>query len=473
MTWTVYTRVAIPLYRLSCAIKAIHDLATELNVSYFKSILYATEGDSFWWAWDTKEIEGLGMHILGKTKTEKGRKTHFSAMKRYFDKAITSAERVRTLDLAKLGDEDIIKEYSVHYHESSFAHTLMDTYVDAIDVLPAEILKQKIKEALPKSTSEKEFIEAYTTLSTPAHTSYILEEENELLKVILRKTTLAKVIEKYWWTSLGWECMTPKSKSDFLKLLQEHRRSIKDPEKKLKENQVNVQRIKKERDNLLKKYSLSEDIQNLIELFDTYARYHDLRKEMQVKTTYSFYLLLQEVAKRTKQDIDDLEWLWHDEVCDLLRTRKSDKQEIKRRKQALLVLSLEKGIRTYSGREAIRVRRKELDETVADVDELKGMGVSPGIVKARVKVCNGSKEAATLKKGEILVTGMTLPDYVPAMKRAAAIVTDEGGITCHAAIISRELKKPCIVGTKIATKVLSNGDLVEVDANKGIVRKIK
>jgi pyruvate,water dikinase len=67
---------------------------------------------------------------------------------------------------------------------------------------------------------------------------------------------------------------------------------------------------------------------------------------------------------------------------------------------------------------------------------------------------------------------MTVPDLVSAMKRAAAIVTDEGGVTCHAAIISRELKKPCIIGTKVATKVFKDGDLVEVDANKGIVRII-
>ena len=59
------------------------------------------------------------------------------------------------------------------------------------------------------------------------------------------------------------------------------------------------------------------------------------------------------------------------------------------------------------------------------------------------------------------------------MRRAKAIITDEGGLTCHAAIISRELGIPCIIGTKIATKVLKDGDMVEVDANKGIVKKIK
>ena len=75
-------------------------------------------------------------------------------------------------------------------------------------------------------------------------------------------------------------------------------------------------------------------------------------------------------------------------------------------------------------------------------------------------------------QGDILVTEMTTPDFVPAMKRASAIVTDKGGITCHAAIVSRELNIPCVIGTKIATKVFKDGDVVEVNATSGVVKKV-
>jgi pyruvate,water dikinase len=78
-----------------------------------------------------------------------------------------------------------------------------------------------------------------------------------------------------------------------------------------------------------------------------------------------------------------------------------------------------------------------------------------------------------MKKGDILISPATNPNLMPAISKAGAMVTDEGGITSHAAIVSRELKIPCIIGTKIATQVLKDGDLVEVDANKGIVRIIK
>ena len=75
-----------------------------------------------------------------------------------------------------------------------------------------------------------------------------------------------------------------------------------------------------------------------------------------------------------------------------------------------------------------------------------------------------------MNKGDILVSIATDPDIVPAMKKAAAFITEQGGVTSHAAIVAREMKKPCVIGTKIATKVLKDGDLVEVDATRGIVK---
>lgn len=108
-----------------------------------------------------------------------------------------------------------------------------------------------------------------------------------------------------------------------------------------------------------------------------------------------------------------------------------------------------------------------------NVKELKGMNAYPGKVTAKVRIIWKKEEIPKLKKGEIIVSEMTSPEFLPGIKRAAAIITDEGGITCHAAIVAREIKRPCIVGTKIATKVLKDGDLVEVDANNGIVKIIK
>ena len=86
---------------------------------------------------------------------------------------------------------------------------------------------------------------------------------------------------------------------------------------------------------------------------------------------------------------------------------------------------------------------------------------------------HSANEVNKVEQGDILVASMTSPDYVPAMRRAGAIITDEGGVMCHAAIVSRELGIPCVVGTKFATKLLKDGDLVEVNANHNSVRIIR
>jgi pyruvate,water dikinase len=111
-------------------------------------------------------------------------------------------------------------------------------------------------------------------------------------------------------------------------------------------------------------------------------------------------------------------------------------------------------------------------ETIEEVRELKGQVAYKGKVSGKVRIVLTWDEAENFQDNEILVTSMTTPDFLPIMKKAAAFVTDEGGITCHAAIVARETKKPCIIGTKVATQVLADGDEVEVDADNGVVKII-
>ncbi|HSP77975.1 MAG TPA: PEP/pyruvate-binding domain-containing protein, partial [Myxococcaceae bacterium] len=98
-----------------------------------------------------------------------------------------------------------------------------------------------------------------------------------------------------------------------------------------------------------------------------------------------------------------------------------------------------------------------------------GLGASPGVVSGRVRVLRRPEEGRRLQRGEILVTTMTSPDWVPTLRRTAAIITDSGGMTSHAAIVSRELRIPCVVGTRNATKVLRDGEEVTVNGATGEV----
>lgn len=126
---------------------------------------------------------------------------------------------------------------------------------------------------------------------------------------------------------------------------------------------------------------------------------------------------------------------------------------------------IEKGkIYILQSRPITTIKREEEVKLV-----LEGIGASPGIASGVVKVVHDTSELNKVHEGDIMVATMTTPDMVPAMKRAAGIITDEGGLTCHAAIVSRELGCPAVVGTKHATTVLKDGMLVSIDGERGLV----
>ena len=105
--------------------------------------------------------------------------------------------------------------------------------------------------------------------------------------------------------------------------------------------------------------------------------------------------------------------------------------------------------------------------------EGQGVCANPGFVIGKAKIVTSPDKNSKVKSGDILIAEATTVDYLPAMKRAAAFVTEVGGLTCHAAVVAREFGVPCVVGLKNATKNFKDGDKIEVNADKGIVRKLK
>ena len=124
---------------------------------------------------------------------------------------------------------------------------------------------------------------------------------------------------------------------------------------------------------------------------------------------------------------------------------------------------------TTIGAPAATAAAEAQSETEAGTVLVRGLGAAPGRAGGAARLLTSLAEAGKLTAGDVLVTHMTSPDWVPLMRKAAAIVTDSGGMTCHAAIVSRELGIPCVVGTGEATKRLRDGELVTVDATHGVV----
>ncbi len=147
-----------------------------------------------------------------------------------------------------------------------------------------------------------------------------------------------------------------------------------------------------------------------------------------------------------------------------------NKIKLRHKDHALVLENNKKSIYVGNELRSYSLREKQDKSFNKNVKELKGQPVSPGQKKGRVIIVHTVHDVRKVERGDIIVANSTNPTYVPAMERAGAIVTDEGGLLSHAAIVSRELKVPCVVGTKIATRVLKDGDIINVDAEKGIIK---
>jgi len=206
----------------------------------------------------------------------------------------------------------------------------------------------------------------------------------------------------------------------------------------------------------------------------TYWREH--RKKINLMSIHVLNAILDSIELRTGIPKKYLAYLSFDEFDITLKGLMSIDVLKKRRDKGMVIILPEDGNYKIIEDQEAESLREELEEKLGNEksqDIIAGKVASQGYAKGIAKIIIDKKDFNKFEEGDILITGMTRPEFVPLMKKAAAIVTNEGGITCHAAIVSRELGKPCIIGTKFATEVIKNGDLVEVRANHGTVRILR
>ena len=194
---------------------------------------------------------------------------------------------------------------------------------------------------------------------------------------------------------------------------------------------------------------------------------------------YFYDMFLIEIARRHNVSRKDIKAYEENEIENLIATgEKIDSSTIKEREKGLLKIIRNGKIESYQGEQAhaeINRRAKEKETK----KEMKGMVAHKGKVTGKAVIFSykhpeeHAKKIKSMETGSIIISEMTRPNLVPALSKAVAIVTDEGGITCHAAIVAREFNLPTIVGTKIATNSIKDGDIVEVDAEQGIVRVLE
>lgn len=227
----------------------------------------------------------------------------------------------------------------------------------------------------------------------------------------------------------------------------------------------------------VKKLNLDEQTANYIRYVKRWGAVSSQVDETYGYSVHKLMPLWIEIIKRLEITYKQFYCLRGDEIIAGLnkgRLSQSLKKEVKSRHDDHAIILQSGKIRVLAGKKLKQYskRQKQKEEIMGNITELKGQPASPGAAVGRVRIIFSVHDVPKVERGDILVASATNPTFVPAMERAGAVVTDEGGLLSHAAIVSRELKIPCVVGTKIATKVLKDGDKVEVDANKGLVRKL-
>jgi phosphohistidine swiveling domain-containing protein len=390
--------------------------------------------------------------------------------------------RIKSLQLNLMNNEELIQLHDnfidiiVDRHTSS---SLIDGFALGTD----EILAKQIQEVYNNSNLKEKIrpTEMFSTLTAPVHLSFINNAEIEMLKIALevkehpeRREKLLKEYQKhFFWTRNNYidvKVLDIKHFNEELNKVLSLNIDLKDDIKKI----IDTPKINKEKKvSLMKQLDLSDELKLLIKVSEDFTDWQDERKKVTFWTTHYCSLILNEISTRTNIPFKELEFMSPREISKVFQNPR-DRNILQERMKECVFYWDQEGYECLYGNDVKEVKDAILEkEDFSNVDDFRGLTASMGKARGSVKVLKSVNEMDKVEKGDILVAVMTRPDYVPAMKKASAIITDEGGVTCHAAIVARELGIPCIIGTKIATKVLKDNMQVEVNANHSWVRILK
>lgn len=239
------------------------------------------------------------------------------------------------------------------------------------------------------------------------------------------------------------------------------------PSERLKET-------KNKQDEFLSNYKNTSTLKNFAFALQELSYILDASKAVIVENRYRALGLYDEIAKRIGVSRKDLLNLLPPETIELLKKNKqADKELIKKRWDARAVWLHDGKIETFEGKEARELGQRLLEKPREQKDEAKGVIAYPGVVRGKVIIVHNVDHHKKFNEGDILVAHDVSTEFTSLLKKASAIVVDQGGIISHAAIVAREFKTPCVVGTGNASEIFKDGDYVEVDAENGIVKKLE
>jgi len=422
-------------------------------------------------------------------------------------KLIALSREIQTADLSKLPTKRLGAIYNNLYHLITLNHgTALPTtwFVDSDGEDLSNHLLNYVKKRIEANGLKLNFAEAFSVLTTPARFTIGQIETKESLAILqqIKKDPVARRIfmQKDW----------VKIENDLSRIKPALRKKIHAHHQKwlwtpytylgpvydlnyylqvwsgLLRQKTDITRLLSELKTVNRKTNTKRrELIDLLKIDAKYRRVFDLaadivwlkayRKDGMFCASFAADILYLEVGRRFNLSLNQVRYLTHQETSKLLLKNKLPPlAEINQRIKACVIHMKNGKVNILTGPSARKFLARQNFEKikVTNIKELKGTPACPGKVSGTVKIINLPEEMGKMNVGDIMVSHTTFPALVPAMKKATAIVTDDGGLTCHAAIVARELKKPCVVGVKMATLVFKDGDKIEVDADNGVVTKI-
>jgi phosphohistidine swiveling domain-containing protein len=383
-------------------------------------------------------------------------------------------KRISSLDVVNLNNKKLSAILGFYYLQTQELHK------------PAMILRlidRGVLEYFKNSTGHLKTADYSSLLSASSRQSFATQENIALLTLAGKvknktiniksdtyKRELKKIYNKFYWLTLGYydeplatlasydNRLVALVKQNPLKLL----RTLKDGFiKEQKEKRLVIAKLSKVEKRVAK---VAGEVSYLKDYFKFSTNKLQLFGEV----------IFKEISRRTGLKIGFIKDLSHADAIALALTGKYNKQIASKYQKHAVFISLTGKIKIrYDGAIADKYEKKFLSYTKNISGEFKGRIACMGIVSGSAKIVHSPKDFNKVNKGDILVVMNTGPDFVPILSRVGAIVAEEGGITAHVSVISREMKIPCVVGIPRVSREIKNGDLLEVDANKGIVKILK
>jgi len=478
------------------SMEAVTSLMKKVVGVAYKRVLFIFKGNTFFGFFDENDYEKVGEIVLNKVKKDPQLFLKLvKRQKKLGGKFLKWLKKIHKKDLSRFSNKQIVGLYSRYLKEYRWIYAnyfpilacekpLIEHLKEALylhlkdEVLIGEDLNVLISEPQAMVTRQEEIAALKIVVQIQKNKKWIrlFRLNNQRLergvKSVPRLFNLVKKHEKkFFWLTRDYEDPIL-TFSDIIFRLKNHLKG--NPTQKLNNYKKEFKNLIKKRKQVIRDLKLTVKEQALFTAMRNGLHLKELRKSIVSQSLYYFDRVLEEICQRTGLNLRQVRFFVNQDEVNQALNKRGDWNKILNERLRLSGYFISRGkTSVIVGKRAQKVFIK-LTRIKKGITELKGIAAAPGKTQGIVRIVLHPKECKKVKRGDVIVAPQVLPAYSVCIPLATGLICDGGtGITSHPATLAREAKIPCVTGTKIATRILKDGDRVEVDGYKGIVKIIK